>query len=216
MKILTIGRGENCHIVYDNPLVSRQHAILIIHPSGKMEIKDQSTNGTSINGAPIRKEKPYKVTRKDVVTFAGVAQLDWKQVPDPLKPYKIAGLCCLAVLVVWGAVSLIPRPAPDDESHQVVTVSTEQPVVDPNETPAEPEDIGKQVDSLKQDRQKKLEAERKKAEDKARIEKAKRDSIAAEKKRQEEEKKKEEERRKAEEAKKQEKPDTTVNRIPLL
>ena len=48
----------------------------------------------------------YRVRRKDVVTFAGQAQLDWKEIPDPLKGYKIAGLCLLILAVLVGGFFL--------------------------------------------------------------------------------------------------------------
>ena len=125
MKIITIGRGENSHIFIDNPLVSRQHAILKIHGNGKMFIVDKSTNGTSINGAPIKREREYPVSRRDVVTFAGASQLDWKEVPDALKVYKIIGLALVAIAMIIGIVFAIkaivssrkldnpPTPSPD-------------------------------------------------------------------------------------------------------
>ena len=102
MKIITIGRGENSHIIIDNPLISRQHAILKIFGNGKMTIVDKSSNGTSINGSPIKRERECAVSRKDVVTFAGVSQLDWKEVPDPLKVYKIIGLVLAGLAVALG------------------------------------------------------------------------------------------------------------------
>ena len=193
MKILTIGRGENCHIVFDNPLISRQHAILKIYPTGKMEIKDQSTNGTSINGTPIRKDKPYKVTRKDVITFAGVSQLDWKQVPNPLKPYIIGGICIVALLFAWGAYPLISGMIGNGDSgytgEKIPIVQTDStmdynPFIKSEQLSTE--DVGKKVEEAKRkyerDQKKKQEAMRKKAEqtEKKIIEQAKRDSAAAE------------------------------------
>ena len=102
MKIYTIGRGDTNAIHVDNEFVSRQHALLKVYPSGKMEIIDKSSNGTAINGRKLKPNVPYRVRRKDVVTFAGQAHLDWKEVPDPLKTYKIAGLCLLIAAVLIG------------------------------------------------------------------------------------------------------------------
>jgi len=106
MKIYTIGRGETNTIHVDNEFVSRQHALLKVYPSGKMEIVDKSSNGTSINGHKLKQNMSYRVRRKDVVTFAGQAQLDWKEIPDPLKGYKIAGLCLLILAVLVGGFFL--------------------------------------------------------------------------------------------------------------
>lgn len=100
MKIYTIGRGETNSIHIDNEYVSRQHALLKVYPSGKMEIVDKSTNGTAINGRKLKPNIPYRVRRKDVVTFAGQSHLEWKNVPDPLKNYKIAVLCVLIVAIL--------------------------------------------------------------------------------------------------------------------
>lgn len=116
MKIITIGRGENSHILIDNPMVSRQHALLKIKDNGKMTIVDKSSNGTSINGSRIKPDRETPVSRRDVVTFAGVSQLDWKEVPDPLKIYKIIGLVlaglALALGIFLGIKALIPEKEP--------------------------------------------------------------------------------------------------------
>lgn len=137
MKIITIGRGENSHIFIDNPLVSRQHAILKINGNGKMMIVDKSSNGTSINGSPIKKEREYPVSRRDVVTFAGVSQLDWKEVPDPLKVFKIIGVSLIglgiALCVLWGIRGLLPKKEVPQGN---VPVPTTTPIVkEPLEKP---------------------------------------------------------------------------------
>ena len=78
MKILTIGRDESCNIVLSDSTVSRRHAILKIHATGKMEIISMGQNGTFVNGVKLKSDTAYPVTRKDVVSFAHVRQLDWK------------------------------------------------------------------------------------------------------------------------------------------
>lgn len=119
MKIITIGRGDGCTIQIDNEFISRQHAIIRVYPTGKMELIDKSSNGTSINGRPMKPNTPYRVRRKDVVTFAGQAQLVWSDVPDPLRPWKIAGICLLVILATLGGLYAFkdkfntpPTPAP--------------------------------------------------------------------------------------------------------
>ena len=104
MKIITIGRGEGCTIQIDNEFISRQHAIIRVYPTGKMELIDKSSNGTAINGRPLKPNTPYRVRRKDVVTFAGQAQLVWSDIPDPLKPWKIAAICLLVALAIIGGL----------------------------------------------------------------------------------------------------------------
>ena len=80
MKSYTIGREETCNIVIPDStqMVSRNHATLTLNGS-KMTITDNSSNGTYINGIRIASGTPVPVTRKDVVSFAQVAELDWGQ-----------------------------------------------------------------------------------------------------------------------------------------
>lgn len=84
MKTYSIGRDPECDIVINDAtdVISRRHAILNIAPSGKMTIVDQSTNGTYVNGIRISSNVPVPVTRKDTVSFAHVAKMDWGQVPS--------------------------------------------------------------------------------------------------------------------------------------
>ena len=79
MKIYSIGRDINCNIVIDDntDVISRRHATLNVSSSGKMTIVDQSHNGTYVNGIRIASNVPVPVTRKDNVSFAHVARLDW-------------------------------------------------------------------------------------------------------------------------------------------
>lgn len=109
MKVITIGRGEENQIVLEDSqdMISRQHATLRIHETGKMEIVSTGSNGTFVNGFRIKPNVPYKVTRKDVVSFAHVRQLDWALVPDPFRYIRfgiIGGLVALlvvAVMLLW-------------------------------------------------------------------------------------------------------------------
>ena len=110
MKTITIGRGDGCNIYIDDESMSRRHAIIKIPTFGGMEIVDMSKNGTSVNGVRLRPNVPFPVSRKDVVTFADVAQLDWAKVPDPLKYYKLGALIVggliVLLLAIWLAKSL--------------------------------------------------------------------------------------------------------------
>lgn len=109
MKTITIGRGEDANIVIDDEMVSRRHATIRISPWGKMELRDFSKNGTYVNGIRLAVNKPYPVTRKDVISFARVRQLDWSEVPDPMKPYKIGAIALLAIIAALVAFSLLSR-----------------------------------------------------------------------------------------------------------
>lgn len=102
MKIITIGRGEDCNIILSDPVISRKHALLKIYPTGKMEIVDMGQNGTYVNGVRLAPNTPYPVTRKDVISFAHVRQLDWKAVPDNMLyiKYILAGVTVVLLLVL--------------------------------------------------------------------------------------------------------------------
>ena len=86
MNVYSIGRDPACNIVINDntDVVSRRHAILNVYPSGKMTIVDQSHNGTYVNGIRISQNVPVPVTRKDNVSFAHVARLDWNLVPNSI------------------------------------------------------------------------------------------------------------------------------------
>jgi hypothetical protein len=106
MKTYSIGRDTNCDIVISDAtdVISRRHALLNVLPSGKMTIVDQSSNGTYVNGIRISQNVPVPVTRKDTISFAHVAKLDWGIVPKERQwtKYIIAGVVLLIVVV--GAV----------------------------------------------------------------------------------------------------------------
>lgn len=105
MKAISIGRDQGCDIVIqDNTdVISRRHATLNISPSGKMTIVDQSRNGTYVNGIRISSNVPVPVTRKDIVSFAHVAKLDWNTVPaeNGFMRYLIY-IIIIAIVIVCG------------------------------------------------------------------------------------------------------------------
>lgn len=107
MKIITIGRGDEADIQLNQAEISRRHANIRFGRFGKMEIRDLSTNGTSINGRTLPPNKFVPVSRKDVVSFANVAKLDWKEVPDPMKPYRIGAIVIAAIIVVAVVIGII-------------------------------------------------------------------------------------------------------------
>lgn len=102
MKSYSIGREESCNIVIDDSmkLVSRRHATINVD-GRKITIVDNSTNGTYINGIRISSGIPVPVTRKDVVSFAQVKELDWKTIPDESK--KTAWIIAAVVVAVIAA-----------------------------------------------------------------------------------------------------------------
>lgn len=109
MKIIVIGRGEDADVRIEDSLISRRHATIKMLPMGKMEIRDLSKNGTFVNGIRLAVNKPVRITRKDVVSFARVSQLDWKEIPDPMKPYRIVVVIVAALIVGLLLFSLVSR-----------------------------------------------------------------------------------------------------------
>lgn len=134
MKTISIGRGDDADIIIDDELVSRRHATIRISPWGKMELRDFSKNGTYVNGIRLAVNKPYPVTRKDVISFARVRQLDWSEIPDPMKPYKIGAIALLVVIAALVAFSLLSRidwggsdaPVPPVEQEQAAEPAPEK------------------------------------------------------------------------------------------
>lgn len=104
MKAYSIGREHGCDIVINDTtdVISRRHAVLNVLPSGKMTIIDQSHNGTYVNGIRIASNVPVPVTRKDNISFAHIARLDWDMVPKTTSPLQYL-LYAVAVIVVIGA-----------------------------------------------------------------------------------------------------------------
>lgn len=128
MKVITIGRDPNCNVVINDPQISRRHAILRISDLGKIEVVDMSSNGTSVNGNPLRKNVPYHISRKDQVTFAGVSKLNWDDIPNPVRLYKWIGLGVLGIIALAIIITLVFSRVSDNESIEIpaTTVIQEQ------------------------------------------------------------------------------------------
>ena len=137
MKTITIGRGDGCNIYIDDESMSRRHAIIKIPTFGEMEIVDMSKNGTSVNGIRLRPNVPFPVSRKDVVTFADVAQLDWSKVPDPLKYYKLGALIVGGLIVLLLAIFLVKNlfsdSTPEQQPVKPAIEQVQKPVQNDNE-----------------------------------------------------------------------------------
>lgn len=102
MKIYSIGREVGCDIPINDrtDVVSRRHAILNVSSFGKMTIIDQSSNGTYVNGIRIASNVPVPVTRRDNISFAHVARLDWRLVPNPCRTIMLWAMIGLAALLL--------------------------------------------------------------------------------------------------------------------
>lgn len=157
MKVYSIGRDETCDIVINNneSLVSRKHALLKVYFTGKMELVDMSSNGTFVNGRAIARNKPYPVTRKDVITFARVKQLDWKQVPNQKRKIVFGVSALLVVFIAFLAFVLWPEPKPEPHEYP-----TPEPPVTPmtDKTDAQEPTTPKQDATEEEDAEISLEA----------------------------------------------------------
>jgi predicted component of type VI protein secretion system len=147
MKSYSIGRDMGCDIVMNDntDVISRRHAVLTVSSSGKMTITDQSSNGTYVNGIKISPNVAVPVTRKDSISFAHVATLDWNMIPKSTNwiTYLIVGLvvaAIAAILVLLLTREKKPDLPPTDNPVQVVdtvkpnqpeTPETQEPVVTP-------------------------------------------------------------------------------------
>ena len=101
-KIFTIGRDTGCDVVIpdDTDVVSRLHATLRIDEKGRYFLIDQSRNGTYVNGMKMSSNVEIPVTRKDVVSFAHIYNLDWSVIPRGGNPMAKNILLVLGVVVV--------------------------------------------------------------------------------------------------------------------
>lgn len=105
-KIYTIGRDEGCDIVISDStdVISRLHATIRVESNDKIYLTDQSRNGTYINGMKMSSNVEIPVSRKDVVSFAHIYELDWSLVPKQKSKAKIFLLAVLLVALLGGAV----------------------------------------------------------------------------------------------------------------
>lgn len=126
-KVYTIGRDPQSDIVINDStdVVSRLHATIRIDGS-KTFLIDQSQNGTYVNGMRMSANEEIPVTRKDTISFANIAELDWSLLPDPKKDQMktvaivIASLAIVAA-IVFGILHYLDN---NDNSNNEETTST--------------------------------------------------------------------------------------------
>ncbi|WP_293711367.1 FHA domain-containing protein [uncultured Parabacteroides sp.] len=190
MKVLSIGRDNACDIILNDEkdLISRRHAILYITSSGKMTLVGQGQNGTYVNGIRINPNIPYPVTRKDIISFAHVKQLDWKLVPNRFALIRALILILIIVLVVTGGMLFFinrdRHPVVNEASDNVPPVEVADDTVPSpqNDSTSAKKVIPQVLPSKEALKKKKEEEERKAAEaQKKRKEAEKKDSVKPEK-----------------------------------
>ena len=170
MKALSIGREQGCDIVINDStdVISRRHAILNISSSGKITIVDQSRNGTYVNGIRISQNVPVPVTRKDIISFAHGAKLDWNAVPksNSTMSYIIMGIVGVLVITCGLFAYQYMKPGDSDSNKGEVTVTDtiankkEEVKKDSTSIKKEPKELAK--DSVVNKKQKSKEKEKKK------------------------------------------------------
>lgn len=109
MKKIVIGRNNSCDIIISDPThtVSRKQAVLVFRFPGGMELYDTSNNGTYVNGIRLENGKGMKVTRKDRITFANAADLDWDSVKDPYRTTKILSAVVSVLIILFVVIGLL-------------------------------------------------------------------------------------------------------------
>lgn len=168
MKTYSIGREFNCDIVINDQtdVISRRHAILNVTSLGDMTITDMSSNGTYVNGIRISSNTPVPVTRKDNISFAHIARLDWSLIPDTRKKilwYAIGSIAALILLIagIWGLVKLLNKPSsPTGEAPTPVPAVVDS--ISTNQAEEQQKREEQRLDSIKKHIQDSLEKERKK------------------------------------------------------
>lgn len=82
---------------------------------------DHSSNGTFINGIKITSNTPVPVTRRDIVSFANVSDLDWNRIPNPAK--KIVTICfsiVIGIAVLVGATYYVVQHKEDKKDEAIL------------------------------------------------------------------------------------------------
>lgn len=134
-KVYTIGRDTSCDIVISDStdVVSRVHASLKAKGNGNYVLIDQSRNGTYVNGIKMSANEEIPVTRKDVISFAHVRDLDWDQIPKD-KDSKMIWILSAIIVIIACVCYFIFRPKNEPvqsviEEQELPTETYEAPVV---------------------------------------------------------------------------------------
>lgn len=106
-KIYTLGRDEGCDIVIPDctDVISRLHATIRVESNDQIFITDQSRNGTYVNGMKMSSNVEIPVSRKDVVSFAHIYNLDWSLVPKHKGNIIKTILTILAILILMTGIA---------------------------------------------------------------------------------------------------------------
>ena len=130
-KIYTIGRDEGCDIVIPDStdVISRLHATIRVESNDKIFLIDQSRNGTYVNGMKMSSNVEIPVSRKDVVSFAHIYNLDWSLVPkhkgNTIKTiFIILGSLIVMTGIAYAIISKIPLRLKSLKRKKFIILST--------------------------------------------------------------------------------------------
>ena len=125
---VVVGRGKQSDIVLAEQGMSRQHASIQHDAQGWTLTDLGSTNGTLLNGQPIRTREPYPLRPGDRVTIGSYVLLMQQDAPqkaaapaahhrDRLRPvWLIAGALLLIVVIAAIVALLVTVLKPDEEA----------------------------------------------------------------------------------------------------
>ncbi|HTA76183.1 MAG TPA: FHA domain-containing protein, partial [bacterium] len=103
----TIGRSNTCEIVVSDPLVSRQHAQIVLGMGG-INLKDMgSTNGTTLNGVRVT-ESPLR--NQDVISVGGTRlrfAVEVAKETQDIKNYKIDEIAHKKLLTLYEVGNIV-------------------------------------------------------------------------------------------------------------
>lgn len=167
-KIYTIGRDRSCDIVIpDNTdVISRLHATIRVESNDKIYLIDQSLNGTYVNGIKMSSNVEVPISRKDIVSFAHIYNLDWSQIPksknNVLRNVLIGFFAIIAIVGIISVlkIHIFSEKQPDppvvikDTIHETVKIKNEVVVTVTDtvrktfELIEEPEEVTLQTDTI--------------------------------------------------------------------
>jgi ABC-type multidrug transport system ATPase subunit/pSer/pThr/pTyr-binding forkhead associated (FHA) protein/ABC-type multidrug transport system permease subunit len=91
--VLVIGKASQCNIVFNEPIISKQHAQLIHNENNELYLIDLgSTNGTYVNGRKLEVGVPYPIQLNDDIQFStsGTCKLTFQ--PDSFRSGSDPGI----------------------------------------------------------------------------------------------------------------------------
>lgn len=134
-KVYTIGRDETCDIIIrdSSDVVSRVHATLKSNGNGKYTLVDQSRNGTYVNGIRMSTNEEIPITRKDVVSFAHVQDLDWEQIPKDKKGRKTLIILVISFIAItaitYGVIRYLDHNGKVDSNAPIETLPIDSMII---------------------------------------------------------------------------------------